>query len=398
MTYELENTALNDVLCYISTARHTMTNDNITLISVAFYKPEVIKKSKKLLFEICKEIAVYKERKSCASHPNPATAEVSDILELLETCEAKKFLLPDFVAGSYTSLPPATGFESLATIMCSMRDEVIALRMEVSEVKQIRQNDAKSLEGVGSVTQDVLEIKNILANRSVNQVTNAPSSSYADVCLNPLQQPPSTIHESGNTTFGNVSAESLQRTQNDASRSGRRESFTSVSNRVNGVSHRGRAHSGRQNGNGAVRQNGNSAVYLNGTSAVHQNSNGAGRQNGNGSVRQNGNVASMNGRQNRRNIISGTRNASEGGLLGVQRVVDIYLGGCEKNTTDEMVKKYCADNGVNVRKCETLNTNSEWYSCFKISVFSSEREKLFNAEFWPRCVFVRNFFRSRARD
>ena len=59
---------------------------------------------------------------------------------------------------------PSTGFESLATVMRSLRDEVAAPRLEVTKLRQVTQKDLESLEGVGCVIQDVAEVKIILHN------------------------------------------------------------------------------------------------------------------------------------------------------------------------------------------------------------------------------------------
>ena len=45
--------------------------------------------------------------------------------------------------------------------MCAFRDEVCAMRVEVTELMQVMQRDLKSFESVNCVLQDVTEIKMI---------------------------------------------------------------------------------------------------------------------------------------------------------------------------------------------------------------------------------------------
>lgn len=96
----------------------------------------------------------------------------------------------------------------------------------------------------------------------------------------------------------------------------------------------------------------------------------------------------------RRNI-SGTKQGSTSRLTGVERVYDLFLGGCKLDTTPDDVVDYCKFSDIDVKKCEQLSSKSEWYSCFKLSVLYDDREKLLIAEFWPKGSFVRRFFKPR---
>ena len=107
---DLPNTVVNDVLCFITSARDSLSHDNIIVNAVAFYKGDSIKSAKEVIFGICDERNI--ARKSSASNPNPSVADVRDILLLLEKVDEKSLSIPDFVAQSYVSLPSACGFEA----------------------------------------------------------------------------------------------------------------------------------------------------------------------------------------------------------------------------------------------------------------------------------------------
>ena len=94
--------------------------------------------------------------------------------------------------------------------------------------------------------------------------------------------------------------------------------------------------------------------------------------------------------------INGTRPTTTGGLTGVQRVLDFFVAGCELDTTPRIISDHCSDNGVSVKNCESLNTRSERYTCFKLSIDADDKETVLNSNFWPRGVFLRNYYKPRS--
>ena len=100
---------------------------------------------------------------------------------------------------------------------------------------------------------------------------------------------------------------------------------------------------------------------------------------------------------NRRTTINGSRQSSSG-LTSGTRVLDVFVGGCNPGTTTKNIRDYCVSNGVTLKKCENLESKSEWSCSFKISVEASDRDKLLTGEFWPQGIVVRKFFRARTRQ
>ena len=176
-SYDLPNTVINDLLCFLTSARDSLSHDNIIVNAVAFYKSDSIKSAKEIIFRMCDERNI--ARKSSASNPNPSVPDVRDILLLLEKVDEKSVSIPDFVAQSYASLPPACGFEALASVMCALRDELAAVRTEISELRQNTVGDKVSLEEISCVKQDVSDIKRILNSRqeSDTRETNLSNAS-----------------------------------------------------------------------------------------------------------------------------------------------------------------------------------------------------------------------------
>ena len=96
-------------------------------------------------------------------------------------------------------------------------------------------------------------------------------------------------------------------------------------------------------------------------------------------------------RGNRQVNVAGTRR-NPIGLSGVERIYDLFIGGCDRETTVNDIKDYCKSLGVELKKVELMQTKSEWYNAFKISMKQSERDMLMSADSWPQGVFVRKFY------
>ena len=111
---------IDGLLCYIQSMKDCMDNDRIAKCVIGFYPHEKILLSKESIFKQCKSKMI--KRKACDSHPNPADADVNDILGLFDKVDADENLsLPTYVCKSAGTMP-STDFEALASVMCSVRD------------------------------------------------------------------------------------------------------------------------------------------------------------------------------------------------------------------------------------------------------------------------------------
>ena len=79
----------------------------------------------------------------------------------------------------------------------------------------------------------------------------------------------------------------------------------------------------------------------------------------------------------------------------MERVYDLFVGGCNSETSADDINNYCKNIQVYLKKVEVLQTKSEWYKAFKISMMQSDRVKLLNPDSWPKGVFVRKFYNAR---
>ena len=373
----------NDILCYISSSRHTLDKERIMKLVFGFYDGKNILEAKDLLFKVCKMKAT--KRNKCTSHPEPLIADIDDIYELFQKMDnSSNVNLPTFVTTKFNAFPP-DNFESIADVLCTMRDETNALRFEITQLRELSAKDMQAMEDICSVKQDIADIKAKVYSRPIGH----ESSGNVNTTSIPIQ-----------SSNNNAESETVVPTQENNSVSENTEDNSVPTNQDNqnpwvNVVRRGNGRRGGQNGNGSR-----------GAQTGRGN-----RGSGSGRGRQNGNLAPNQQRVSRsasrsagnshrprrinQNII-GTRSTATGiSLAGVEKVVDLFLGGCPKNTSIECVSNYCRDSGVTPKKVELLETKSEWHSPFKISLSITDREKLLDASFWPENCFVRKFFRPR---
>ena len=84
-----------------------------------------------------------------------------------------------------------------------------------------------------------------------------------------------------------------------------------------------------------------------------------------------------------------------GTLIGVERIFDMYLGGCAIQTFVINVLSHNRDQCNIEAKCEALQSSFSYLKAIKINVKASEKEKLLFASIWPRIVLIDNYFKHR---
>ena len=364
----------NAVLCYIISARGSLNKDNIIGNVVAFYSSDVIFSAKEVIFEICKERPI--KRKATAEFPNASVPNVRDILQLIDQVEGK-IELPSFVATNYNSLPPSN-FDSLAPVLCSLRDEITTLREEVSQLRKLNQELSSAQVENSCMQQDISDLKVMIRNLSsdrgqhkisysdtVARGNNSNGSGSSALRGSPRRK---EVHPQGlNRTLSvvkeNLTISSSQpsvRPQENVHREdrGRLDSSSSIAQPVGNDVREEQIESGGQNDDWEV-------------------------------------VRNRKPHRGKRQVnVSGTRR-NPTGLSGVERIFDLFVGGCNRETTINDISDYCKSLGVELKKVELMQTKSEWYNAFKISMKQSERDMLMSADSWPQGVFVRKFYKAK---
>ena len=362
---------LDNILCYLSSARNSLTFDRIISNAMAFYKIEMIVKSKKTLAEILG--VEYQERRSSKNTSAPQ-AHLEDIMSMLDDASGNtNSVLPTFVANGYDSMPPSAGFEAVASVMCDLRDEVSAMRLQYDELKKKSEIDFKSLENVSTVIQDVSEIKKML----VDLKSERPNITVPEIHTEEVDSVNSAKVVSPNPIDKNLQPTELDSISDGSSENNPSQSYASmiVSN----------------SNLGGGRTDAPWIKVVNNRNNRNRKSNVASSMNRN--QEKNGN--SLQPKYRRKNI-TGTR-AQDSSLKAVPRILDVFVGGCGLDTTDSTITDYCQTQQAQILKCEPLESKSEWYKCYKISVAADNRDVLLDANFWPQGIFVGKYYKPRPK-
>jgi len=152
----VDDAIVNGVLCYISCARASYSDQALITICQGFYTHDLIADAKRLLFSLTDETVI--QRKGSGK----TRAELLDIISHLKSIEETNTAIPKFLADSHSSMPPASGFEvladhivSLLTELHTLKGEVPTLTLTVDKIKDCNITDVK---------EDLHDIKNLVRN------------------------------------------------------------------------------------------------------------------------------------------------------------------------------------------------------------------------------------------
>ena len=154
---EIKIAVINGVLCYLSSARHRLTDQAIVTACLSFYNGEKISEAKELLFKLTRE------RITRRKGEGKFKADLADMLELLRKLDEKDEELPKFLADCFSTMPPSSGFETNAEHIINLTTEISVLKSEIENLKKCELPSADSLT---DIKEDIYDIKNILLQQS----------------------------------------------------------------------------------------------------------------------------------------------------------------------------------------------------------------------------------------
>ena len=157
---------IDSLLCYVSTARHSMKNDDMIRICLSFYKEAQIIKSKDTLCEILGEKG--KRRRN----ENRLLNEMRDIVDMFTKCDDEDVSLPKFVVDSFNGIPPTSGFEVVSDNIIALIDELGNLRQEISLLKQHREEENVYRQDIMIIKEDLLAIRGDIRKINHNMMSD----------------------------------------------------------------------------------------------------------------------------------------------------------------------------------------------------------------------------------
>ena len=340
----IQNAVINGVLCYISSARHTYSDQAMISTCLSFYNSEKISNAKEVLYGFTDESCVQRRGEG------KTRANLNDIISLMRKLDEDGITIPKFLSDSFDSMPPASGYEILADHIISLLSDMGNLRQEIN--KFTASHSCPNAEHFSDMKEDIYDVKNILLQKSTlndNQDLSdgMEKSSFASIVKNVKKM--NTNHfKIYYKKFNDVTKGQVVKTDN-----GEKSSLLEDE---------------EENGTKTIMK---TKIIDSGWKRVN--------------------------RKKGQHTIKGERKGT-GGLIGVRQTIDVYVGRCDKSVSVDELKTYIEnDIEVQVLGCICLNDNKSdtQMKSFKVTVLLEEREKLLDASKWPENIRVRKFFNPR---
>ena len=390
MVLTVSNAAINNVLCYITSARCSYSEQVISTTCLSFYNSEKIEQAKEVLFNCLLE-PITKRRGD-----NKSRSDVSDILEILKKSEAKKLAIPKFLCDSHGKMPPTSGFEVIAEHLLELVMQMSTLKDELKAIKAKPENNGELK--LREIHEDLRDLKLSMAEfKRANR-----GSSNTKMPFNNFQKPSTS---SASVNFANAvkknSKLSVPRsplTPNNANETPIRGSRSLVDKSERNVTNPGDIQENSapssadrlplEEDSASVIQN-NSTVPSGDLQPAREDSDSALDVPNDGN---NDNHWEVVQRRKRRNFVSGSRKA-DSAFRGVVGSRDLYVGRCQPSVSCDVILNHIED-VANVRplSCETISKEDSRVKAFKVTVAVSDVEKLLDSALWPEEVRVRRYF------
>ena len=402
---------INNVLCYASTARHSMRHDDVVRVCLAFYKEEEILKAKDILYNLVGEKSIRRRNE------NRMINEIQDLMTMLKKCDDKKIDLPKFVADSYNGLPPSSGFEVVAQSVLTLIDEISSLRKEVESLKESLLNGLHLQNDSDIVKEDIMIIKGEL--RKLNHKILNDDIKRSSIVLDSMNRMPASASEKQELKSDERERELMESAESPCKiqEINLEENAATLTPSAPPLSQENWSfldqpfHSGHtpsaptfaemlkehrdkdaKNPVQSPRQgtNGNVSRPITSSQVKVNNEKMANRQ----LQIDNEGFQKVESRKKRRNNIVGARKVNDCGTIkSAVRSVDVYVGNCDLDVSEESLGNYIKNEiGVIVRKCSLLVSRNTNCNSFKVEMDINVREKVLSPDAWPEGIIIRKFY------
>ena len=351
--------------------------------------------------------------------------------------EEENLNLPQFVADSFTAMPPISGYELLAPMIVSLIDEISNLKEEMKIQKNSNIRDNILLDDTSHIKLDILDIKEnvrdlkmkiydreirklstveqnikIPHENEMHHVTEVSDLSHCNFTPSapPLSQVPivqidmhkETRRDKTRRTSeaSDYSSPSLIGLENDVSSKNEPHVLT----RKNDYSLKNSSKLSSFNKNTSYSSilkapNNEKEGFIEPTrSKIRRNTLEGVHPSIGENIEDNDGFVLVNRRRRGRiekNGIVGTKEDKNMNFTSAEKFYDLYIGNCSVNLTSENVVSFIKDEfNITVKHCEDLKTIKQYCKSFKVTMSLNQRESLLESHLWPRGIVVRKFFKS----
>ena len=395
----VEECIIDSFLCFISSAVHSYTKEQIVQLCLRFYSEDDVKKSKKIICELLKVDP--KWRRS----GDKKRLEMLDVVELVETV-LKEEGIPKFVADSYYAFPTLSGFENIANDLMSLKVEISELKNNFEEEKKKKASPACS-EDVMIVKEEIVEIKKYLIEVAKKSLPlspkknvargNQPSSSSPIQPDQPIRSKSPLIPEisdpAKNKNIENTHNSINFSLQNDSVPVPKitQEQFSDVLKKYS------KPDTSVVIGEQKLKCNKTSKPTANSTSnSCKTPAPGAHIYGGIKEIKQTHGKYTVDSEgfltKNKHSSLKGINSTGSIKIQAVKKDVEIYIGRLVENTKLEDLIHHVENLlGIKVIRCRKLICKIRDCSSFKIIVSEEDADKFFSTNIWPEGSDVREF-------
>ena len=372
---ELKDAVINGVLCYLSSARHTLTDQAMCTICLSYYSGDKISDAKDLLFKFANETIIRRRGEG------KVKADLIDMIALLRKVDERKESLPQFLADGFSSMPPASGFETIAEHIINLTTEINVLK---NEIESLRNKDIPE-DKLTDIKEDIFDIKSMLMQKVTSGEPCIPTTPlgatktkqlYADVASSSTSSKKDESDVSFALATGVIkNSDSVDGKNCDV---GGENKFMSVDNG-------GRKRSNFNKGNAEQRT----------AKQQPHEQDAAGSKKEMEDKENNWQVHQT--KKKRKEVIRGSKRVN-GSFKSTVSNCDLYIGKCDSSVTNSIITSYIRDeNDIDVVACECLNEYNGVKS-FKVTLSFDNRNKLLSSSMWPENIVVRKFYNKKIHN
>lgn len=403
---------INNILCYITSARKSLTTDQIIQCCIAFYNKQQIYDAKDYIFSLNNESSTRRRGN------NAIRSEIEDIIKVLTKYEEDEIKIPKFVCDSFDCMPPSGGFEIVSLQIINLMEEITNLRSELKEIKDSGVRNNILIEDSTLIKNDLLQIKENIRDLKLKfYETEMRRLSNTEILLQPGYKPSAPILSqfTPNTNNGNERIPHKKRSgcsqnsepsplkindednddvfKHDAFKLNFENSFEPLSKIT--------FHT--ENGYASAVKAKSKAQEIKKTKQIEspkytKNSylNNINRVNKLASETDEDGFTKVVSRRKRHQKVLGTRSSTT--MKSAPRSYDLFVGNFNCDVEGEDIKKYIFEESKivasQIEEVKTRNRNAKF---FKVSVSSSERDILLSADMWPVGIFCNKYYYSKSR-
>ena len=425
---------INNLLCFINSAKNDYSKETLKDVAFAFYSHEEIKAAKTLLCNLSKRDITWRR------DPEKKRKDLTDVLDYHEELTSARHRWK-FVCDSYKVMPPL-GMEMIAPLLINLTSEVTKIneclpkvldiksevvntadtvrqmRVELSEVQKKFSSAISGIQDAAdNISQEELSILNNIhtfrrslggnsarvgdedfvmreALEGTNDVITVVNDLVDESQIDQAAAPPISagVAEGGavgvvadvrmeaalDTEISALVENSRRKSSKNATNSER--SLTSqiapVVDRSTGAVSKHRVNTAFSD---ALKSKKPLGAQAEKPKVMLSSTNVSGRL--------------QNGRRNSSTLLRGMRKDGTSTFRAVKQTIDIFVGRVHKDTTEEDIMKYVHDTfDIDYVAAKQLQIQTDLYNAFKVTVCLSDRDKLFNSSLWPEDVVINKYY------